>query len=1046
MDNFFVRRPIVAMVIAIFTVIVGIVSLLGLPIEQYPNITPPIVEVRGTYTGANSVSVEQSVATPLEQEINGVDNMIYMKSTNSNDGTMTLQVTFEIGTDPDMNTVFTQNRVAAATAKLPEEVKRFGVTTKKSLPNILMLITLTSDNIRYDQQFLGNYALINIKDILSRIKGIGRVDVMGASDYSMRIWIKPDRLAQMGISVPEIIDAIRAQSVIVPGGKFGAEPSPPGTEFTYTVKLPDRLQTEKEFGEIIIRTTEDGSQVKIKDLARIELGVETYNAFTRLNNKECGMIALYQAPGSNAVELAETIKSTMKNLSGSFPEGIKYDVSLDTTLAISAGIDEIIETLIIALVLVILVVFIFIQDWRAALIPTVAIPVSLVGAFIVFPLIGFSINVLSLLGLVLAIGIVVDDAIVVVEAVQTNIENGMDPKEATGKAMKEVTAPVIATTLVLVAVFIPVSVMGGITGSLYKQFAITVAVSVVFSSINALTLSPALCSLLLRKQKPYRGLMGKFFSGFNKAFDRSTEAYMSFTCIVARKITRGFIFIIIVTVCMGFLGKMVPGGFMPEEDMGYLMVNIQLPDAASLQRSNAVSKKVEKIIQKYDEVEFATTAAGYSLLSGSMSSNAGFIFVALKGWNEREKTAKEIVALLNADFQASINEAQVFAFGPPAIPGLGSGSGFTLMIQDKGGNTPDYLARQTTKFVQAAMARPEISSVFTTFRSNVPQRYMDINKDKILKAGISLDSVYTTVGAFLGGSYVNDFNRFGRLYKAYIQAEPEYRLNEDQINMFYVKNKAGNNVPLAAFVSIKEIEGPDFTNRFNLYRAVELSGAPAPGFTSAQALAVLEEVAEEVLPDDMGFSWSNMSYQEKEASGTGSIVFVFALVFVFLILAAQYESWTLPLSILLGTPFAVFGAFLFLYLARLFSQSYELNIFAQIALVMLIAMAAKNAILIVEFAKLEFDKGLSAVKAAKMRFRPILMTAFSFIFGVFPLVLASGAGAEARVVMGMALLGGMSLATILGVFFYPMLFVFIGKIGRYEEKRMLQSESNTNKS
>ena len=605
MDNFFVRRPIVAMVIAIFTVIVGVVSLLGLPIEQYPNITPPIVEVRGTYTGANAVSVEQSVATPLEQEINGVDNMIYMKSTNSNDGTMTLQVSFEIGTDPDMNTVFTQNRVAAATAKLPEEVKRFGVTTKKSLPNIIMLISLTSDNGQYDQQFLGNYALINIKDILSRIKGIGRVDVMGASDYSMRIWIKPDRLAQMGISVPEIIDAIRAQSVIVPGGKFGAEPSPPGTEFTYTVKLPDRLQSEKEFGEIIIRTTEDGSQVKIKDLARIELGVETYNAFTRLNNKECGMIALYQAPGSNAVELAEIIKSTMKNLSGSFPEGIKYDVSLDTTLAITAGIDEIIETLIIALVLVILVVFIFIQDWRAALIPTVAIPVSLVGAFIVFPLIGFTINVLSLLGLVLAIGIVVDDAIVVVEAVQTNIENGMDPKEATGKAMKEVTAPVIATTLVLVAVFIPVSVMGGITGSLYKQFAITVAVSVVFSSINALTLSPALCSLLLRKQKPYRGLMGKFFSGFNKAFDRSTESYMSFTCIVARKITRGFIFIIIVTVCMGLLGKMVPGGFMPEEDMGYLMVNIQLPDAASLQRANAVTKKVEKIIQKYDEVEFA---------------------------------------------------------------------------------------------------------------------------------------------------------------------------------------------------------------------------------------------------------------------------------------------------------------------------------------------------------------------------------------------------------------------------------------------------------
>jgi HAE1 family hydrophobic/amphiphilic exporter-1 len=997
------------------------------------------VQVRATYTGADSISVEQSVATPLEQEINGVDNMIYMQSTNANDGTMNIKVSFEIGTDPDMNTVFTQNRVAAATAKLPEEVKRLGVTTEKSLPNILMIVSLTSTEGKYDQQFLGNYALINIKDILARIKGIGRVNVMGASDYSMRIWIKPDRLAGMGITVPEIIDAIREQSVIVPGGKFGAEPAPPGTEFTYTVRLPERLQTEKEFGEIVIRTTESGSQVKIKHVARVELGVETYNAFTRFNNKESAMIALYQAPGSNAVELAEKVKSTMEELSGSFPESLRYDVSLDTTLAITAGIDEIIETLFIALALVILVVFIFIQDWRAVLIPTIAIPVSLIGAFIVFPLIGFTINVLSLLGLVLAIGIVVDDAIVVVEAVQVNIENGMDPKTATVHAMNQVTAPVIATTLVLVAVFIPVAAMGGITGSLYQQFAITVAVSVVFSSINALTLSPALCSLLLRKQKPYRGPLGLFFSKFNNLFDKSTDAYIGFTRIVARKITIGLIFIVVLSVAMGLLGKLVPGGFMPEEDMGYLMINIQLPDAASLQRSDAVAKKVEKIVEKYDEVEFVTTAAGYSMLSGSMSSNSAFIFVSLKDWNTREKTANQIVAQLNVDFRSAINEAQVFAFGPPAIPGLGSGSGFTLMIQDQGGNTPDYLAEQTAKFIQAAMQRPEIGAVFTTFRANVPQRYMEINKDKALKAGISLNSIYTTVGAFLGGSYVNDFNRFGRLYKAYVQAEPEYRLNEDQINLFYIKNREGKSVPLSAFVSIKEIVGPDYTNRFNLFRAIELIGGPAPGYTSAQALDTLEEVAAEVLPDDMSYQWSNMSYQEKKAAGTGGIVFVFALVFVFLILAAQYESWSLPFSILLGTPFAIFGALLALFFARLFSQSYELNVFAQIALVMLIAMAAKNAILIVEFAKVEFDKGLSlydaAVKAAKSRFRPILMTAFSFILGIMPLIIASGAGSEARVVMGMALFGGMVLATILGVFFYPMLFIFIGKIAKYEQKR-----------
>ncbi|MBW2406202.1 MAG: efflux RND transporter permease subunit [Deltaproteobacteria bacterium] len=1042
MGNFFVRRPIVAMVIAIFMVIVGVVFLKGLPTEQYPNITPPVVEVRATYTGANAVSVEQSVATPLEQQINGVDNMIYMKSINANDGTMNIQVSFEIGTDPDMNTVFTQNRVAAATAKLPEEVKRLGVTTEKSLPNILMLVTLTSEDGRYDQQFLGNYALINIKDILARIKGIGRVNVLGASDYSMRIWIEPDRLAHLGITVPEIVNAIREQSVIVPGGKFGAEPAPPGTEFTYTVRLPERLQSEKEFGEIVVRTTEGGSQVKIKDIARVELGVETYNAFTRLNDKACALIALYQAPGSNAVQLAEEIRKTMKELSKSFPESIRYDVSLDTTLAITAGIDEIIETLFIALALVILVVFIFIQDWRAALIPTIAIPVSLIGAFIVFPLIGFTVNVLSLLGLVLAIGIVVDDAIVVVEAVQVNIEKGMNPKEATVHAMNEVTAPVIATTLVLVAVFIPVAVMGGITGRLYQQFAITVAVSVVFSSINALTLSPALCSLLLRKQKPYGGPLGIFFRLFNKAFDRSTNAYMGFTRIVTGKIVRGLIFILIITIAMGFLGKNVPGGFMPEEDMGYLLVNIQLPDAASLQRSDMVAQKVEKIIRKYNEVEHITTATGFSLLSNSMSSNAGFIFVSLKDWGEREKTAKDIVRRLNVDFHLAINEAQVFAFGPPAIPGLGSGSGFTLMIQDKGGNTPDYLAKQTATFVQAAMKRPEIGSIFTTFRATVPQRFMEIDRDKVLKAGISLNDIYTTVGAFLGGAYVNDFNRFGRLYKAYIQAEPQYRQNENQINLFFVKNREGKSVPLAAFVDIQEIVGPDYTNRFNLYRAIELSGGPAPGYTSVQALNALEEVAGNVLPEDMGFEWSNMSFQEKKASGTGAIVFVFSLLFVFLILCAQYESWSLPFSILLGTPFAIFGAFIALYISRQFSQTYELNVFAQIALVMLIAMAAKNAILIVEFAKLEFDKGLSlfdaAVKAAELRFRPILMTAFSFILGVLPLVVASGAGAEARVVMGMALLGGMSIATLLGVFFYPMLFVFIGKTAKYEQKRDLQ--------
>ncbi len=1036
--NFFVHRPIVAMVIAIVIVVVGIVSLMGLPIEQYPNLTPPIVQVRASYTGANAINVEESVATPLEQQINGVDNMIYMKSTNANDGTMNIQISFDVGTDPDMNTVLAQNRVSAASAKLPPAVTKLGVTTEKSLPNILMLVTLTSDG-RYDQNFLGNYALINIKDQLSRIKGIGRVDVLGASDYSMRIWVKPDRLAQMGLTVPEIINAINEQNVIVPGGKFGAEPAPPGTEFTYTVRLPERFNSPKAFGEIVVRTQADGSQIKLKDVATINLGVETYNMIPRVNGKTAAIIALYQAPGSNAVELAEKIKTNMTQLSEKFPESVKYDVSLDTTAAINAGIRDIIVTLIIALILVILVVFIFIQDWRATLIPTLAIPVSLIGAFIFFPMLGFTINVLSLLGLVLAIGIVVDDAIVVVEAVQVNIAKGMNAKEATLDAMRKVTAPVIATTLVLIAVFIPVAGMAGITGLLYQQFAITIVVSVIVSSINALTLSPALCSILLKEPQPYKGPLGWFFGKFNKGMDKSTESYMSFANVVTRKMKRGVVFIVILTIAAGIFGSLVPGGFIPEEDMGYFFVNVQLPNAASLQRSDKVTKEVEKILMSMEEVEYVTTATGYSILSGAMTSNTGFLFVALKDWGEREFTATQLVDLVNHKLAKNIKGAQAFAFGPPAIPGLGNGSGFSIMIQDKGGNTPSYLASNAMKFIKAANARPEIGKAMTTFQASVPQRYMDIDRQKALKLGINLNNLYTTVGAFMGGAYVNDFTRFGRLYKTYIQAEPEYRVDGKQINNFFVKNNVGKMVPLSTVATIKPISGPDYTTRFNLYRSVEVTGGPASGYTSDDARQALKEVAAEVLPADMGYAWNAMSFQEEKASGSLAIILTFSLLFVFLILSAQYESWSLPLAILLGTPFAIFGALFALWAGRLISPTFENNIFAQVSFVMLVGMAAKNAILIVEFANDEFKNGLSlfdsAIKAAKSRFRPILMTAFSFILGVFPLVVASGAGAESRKVMGMALLGGMTVATFLGVFLYPMLFVAIGKLFGYEKKR-----------
>lgn len=1046
--NFFVQRPIVAMVIAIVILIVGFVMLSGLPIEQYPNLTPPIVQVRGNYTGANAMSVEESMATPLEQQINGVDNMIYMKSTNANDGSMNIQISFEVGTDPDMNTVLTQNRVSAATAKLPESVKRFGVTTEKSLPNVLMLITLTS-NGTYDQDFLGNYALINIKDQLARIKGIGRVNVIGASDYSMRIWVKPDRLASMGITVPEIMNAINSQNVIVPGGKFGAEPAPPGTQFTYTVRMPERFNSPEEFGEIIVRTEPDGAQVKLKDIADIKLGVETYSAFTRLNGEECSIIALYQAPGSNAVELASQIQTEIKRLSGNFPEGISYDISLDSTAAINAGISDIIETLIIALVLVILVVFIFIQDWRATLIPTIAIPVSLVGAFIFFPFLGFTINVLSLLGLVLAIGIVVDDAIVVVEAVQVNISKGMNAKEATLDAMRKVTAPIIATTLVLVAVFIPVAGMAGITGRLYQQFAITIVVSVIVSSVNALTLSPALAALLLKKPKPYSGPLGWFFGKFNKWMGKSTNAYMSLTAVMTRKIKRGVVFIFVLTVASGFFGKLVPGGFIPEEDMGYLFVNLQLPDASSLQRTDMVADKIENILKDFPEIKYITTATGFSMLSGSMSTNTGFIYISLVDWKEREKTVKDLMLEINVRLMMEVEGAQAFAFGPPAIPGLGNGSGFSIMLQDRAGNTPDYLAENAAKFIQAATARDEINSAFTTFQPSVPQRFMDIDKEKALKMGISLNDLYQTIGAFMGGAYVNDFTRFGRLYKTYIQAEHQYRISEKDINSFFIKNNDGDMIPLATLATVRPISGPEYTNRFNLYRSVEVTGSPAPGYTSKQAMDALKEVAANVLPDDMSYQWNAMSYQEEKASGSLGIIMAFSLLFVFLILAAQYESWSLPFSILLGTPFAIFGALFALWGARFLSTSFENNIFAQVSFVMLIGMAAKNAILIVEFAKEEFDKGKSlydaAIEAARSRFRPILMTAFSFILGIFPLIVASGSGAEARKVMGMALLGGMVIATFLGVFLYPMLFIFIGKLAKYEKKRDQQLKLATEK-
>ncbi|MCK5824392.1 MAG: efflux RND transporter permease subunit [Ichthyobacteriaceae bacterium] len=1040
--NFFVSRPIVAMVIAIIMVIVGVIAMTGLPMEQYPDITPPSVRVRTFYTGASALTVEQSVATPLEQELNGVDNMLYMKSINADNGSMVIVISFEVGSDPDMNNVLTQNGVSAATSKLPVEVKRFGVIAKKAMSNVAMIVALTDTSGRYDKTFLGNYGLINIKDYLARLPGVGRVDVMGSSDYSMRIWVRPDKLSQMGISVTEISAAIRSQNVTSPGGKFGAEPAPKGNALTYTVRLPDRLSNKEEFENIVIRTNPDGSQVKVRDVARVELGTVMYSMNPSVNGKDAAIIAVYQAPGSNTVALSKTITDKMDELQTNFPEGMKYEVTLDGSAPVVAGIDEIIETLIIALLLVIFVVFIFIQNWRATLIPILAIPVSLIATFALFPVFGFSLNVLSLLGLVLAIGIVVDDAIVVVEAVEVNMAKGMNPKAATIQAMKEVTAPVIATTLVLMAVFIPVAGMPGITGKLYQQFALTIAISVFFSAINALSLTPALSALILKEhshEEKKKVLLDKLFDWFNVKFDKFTGSYMNMSKKIGKKSPRAFIFIMIVAVSIWAVGKALPGGFVPGEDQGYFFVNIQLPDGASLQRTTKTCKDVEAILNKHPEIKFVTTAAGISLLSTTKSTNSGFMFVKMVDWDDREITAKELSAQVNKELYMGINDAQVFSFQPPPIPGLGTGAGFSIMIQDRGGNTVEYLAENANKFIAAANARPEIARAFTTFRAAVPQKYLKVNKEKALKMGVDLNELYYTVGAFLGGSYVNDFNKFGRLYKTYIQAEPEYRIDESKLSLFYINNKEGASVPLKTLIDVEDVSGPEYTNRFNLLRSVKVTGAPSPEYTSKEAMDALEEVAAEVLPANMTYSWADMSYQEKKAdSGTG--IFLLSLVFIFLVLAAQYESWTLPFTILLGTPFAVLGAMTALFVARFFSNSFEFNVYAQISLVMLIAMAAKNSILIIEYANELFkEKGLSlydaAMEGAKLRFRPILMTAFAFIFGIFPLVVASGAGAEARKVMGMALLGGMGLATFLGVFITPALFILIGKTFKYEEKR-----------
>jgi hydrophobe/amphiphile efflux-1 (HAE1) family protein len=1042
--EFFVRRPIVAIVIAIVIVIVGLVALQSLPVSQYPEITPPMVNVTATYTGANATNVEQSVATAIEQKVNGVENMIYMKSVNASDGRMSLEVSFEVGTDLDMANVLTQNRVSEAQPMLPEEVKRQGVTVKKKLSFPLLLLSVASPNGTYDEQFLTNYATINIVDQIARIRGVGLVEVFGGSstEYAMRVWVRPDQLAKLNLTVSDIKRAIQEQNVLVPAGQIGGPPAPEGTEFTYTVQTAGRFETAEQFEQVVVRSNSDGSQVLLRDVADIELGAQNYLINARTDGRPTAVIQIYQLPDANGLEVAEQVIATMEELSQRFPEDVEYVVSLDTTLPITAGIREIVITLFQAVGLVILVVYIFLQNFRATLIPTLTVPVSLIGALAVFPLLGFSINTLSLLGLVLAIGTVVDDAIVVVEAVSLKMKDGMSAHEATVEAMREVSGPIVATSLVLIAVFVPVAAMAGITGRLYQQFAITIAVSVAISSINALTLSPALAATLLKPPGEEKSRFDPFFAAFNRGFEALTAKFMVATAFFTSRLSRAGILLGVLIVGLFLLFRLVPAGFVPEEDQGYVLAALILPDSASLQRTNEVMREVEEIIRGVSAVKNATSIAGFSMLTATNQSNMGFVFIQLKDWDDRsdvEDHARNVVRRLNTSFAKNIQGGIAFAFGPPAIPGLGTGSGFSMMIQDKSGSEPTYLAEQVQRFAQAAAGRPEIMTANTLFRAGVPQIFLDIDDAKALKMGVSLDDLNTSISAFLGGAYVNDFNRFGRLYKVYVQAEPDYRADVDALRFFYVRNSEGGMVPLSTLVNVSRTAGPEFTNRFNLFRSAEVSGQPAAGYSSSQTLAALSEVADEVLPADMSYSWNAMSYQEKAAEGSGGLVFVMALVFVYLILSAQYESWSLPLSILLGIPIAVFGAMGGLWVARMFSESYVNNVFAQIGLVMLIGLAAKNAILIVEFAKVERDKGKSAfdaaMEAARLRFRPILMTAFSFILGVLPLLVASGAGAEARKVMGVTVFSGMLVATVVGVLLVPALFVII-------ERYVSRSETN----